>query len=106
MQALHLLGLEPELGGIVEVLEAAAAAPAEVRARRLDAIRRGRLHGLDHAPAKAGSRFREPHSQTISRQPAADEHHVAVGAAHALAPEGQVVHGQRQNISASRARHP
>ena len=59
----HLLFLEGELGGVGQVLQAAAAAVAEVGAGRLDAVGRGRQHRLDHPAPVAAARLDDPDPQ-------------------------------------------
>ena len=87
------------------MLQAAPAAPAEVRAGRLHPVGRGLQDLLDDAAAEAGARLGEPDLQPIARQPAGDEDHVSVGATHTFAPEGEVVDGQGQNLPSLGPRH-
>src|SRR5205823_2860486 len=101
----HLLFLERELGRIRQVLQAAAAAAAEVRARRLDALGRWDQHGVDDRAAEARAALEHPHPQTVTRQPAPDEDDVAVRPAHPFAAERQVVDDELQQVAALRLGH-
>ena len=95
----HLLFLEGELRGVRDVLETTAAAAAEVRARRLDAIGRRRLDRLDDAARVPRPRFGQPDPQAIAGDPAAHEHDVPVETADALPAERQVVDGDTVHLA-------
>ncbi len=101
----HLLGLEGELGRIGHVLEAAAAAAPKVWAGRLHALRRRLLDRVDDPAPEARARLHEADPEAIAGQAARDEDHVAIGPPDALAPEGQVVDRQGQNLPAFGSRH-
>jgi hypothetical protein len=101
----HLLCLKGELRRVGQVLQAAPAAAAEVRTRRLDAIRRRRLDRLDHGAPEARAGFDELHPHPVARHSAAHEHDVAVDAPHALPAKRQVVDGEHETVAAPRFRH-
>ena len=100
-----LLFLEAELGGVREVLEAAAAAAAEVGAGRLDSIRRWRLDGLDHRPPEPRAGLDDFGPHPVARDGAADEEDVALDPPNPLAPEGEVVDRQIEDVTTPRFRH-
>ena len=87
------------------MLEAAAAAAAEVWAGGVDALRGRLLDGVDDPPPEARAHLHEPHAEAIAGQAARDEDHVAIGPPDALAPEGQVVDRQGQNLPAFGSGH-
>jgi hypothetical protein len=63
------------------------------------------LDSLDLGPAETGAGLHHPDRQEIAGQAPAHEDHVAVGAADALTPEGQVVDANGDTITASGFRH-
>ncbi len=101
----HLLFLERQLGRVRQVLQTAAAAPAEVGARRRDAVGRGDQHLLDGGAAEPAARLGQPDPKPVAGQPAADEDDVAVGTPDALTAEGEVLDGQLERVPAARFCH-
>src|SRR5262249_60845204 len=101
----HLLLLEAQLSGIGEVLQTAAAAPAEVGAGRVDPIGGRRLDRFDHSTPKARARLDDPYAQAIPRQGSPNEDHLAFDSADTLAAEGEVVDSQLDDFTTPRFRH-
>ena len=87
------------------MLEAAAAAAAEVGAGRLDSIRRWRLDGLDHRPPEPRAGLDDFGPHPVARDGAADEEDVALDPPNPLAPEGEVVDRQIEDVTTPRFRH-
>src|SRR5439155_316750 len=79
-----LLLLEHELGRVIEMLETASTTPPKVRTGGRYAVRRRRRDRFDHAPAVPSARLGHLHAQVVTGKSAADEHDVAMHAAHAL----------------------
>jgi len=73
------------------VLEAAAAATPEVRARGLNSMLRGVLNRFDDTAAESRSRLGEANLKLIPRHSASDEDHVAVNPADPFPTEREVV---------------
>ena len=86
---LRLLRLELALVGVV--LEAAAAAGAEVRARRLDPVGAGREHLDRRRLGEAALHLRHARAHRVAGQAAADEDDEAVQARDAVAAVGERV---------------
>ena len=61
--------------------------------------------GVDDPAPEARPHLHEPDPETIARQAARDEDHVAIGPPDALAAEGQVVDRQGQNLPAFGSGH-
>lgn len=101
----HLLGLERELRRVGHVLEPAAAASPDVRARGLHAVRRRNLHLFDHPSGEPRPGLDEPDPDTVAGNPASNKHHIPVRAPHPIAPEGEVVNGQGEEIASFWASH-
>src|SRR5262245_23755662 len=101
----HLLGLEAELRGVRQVLEPTAAAAAEVGAGRLHPIGRRTLDSFDGRPPEPRPRLDhfDPHPITWDR--AAHEEDVTLHSPDALAPEGEVVDRQVEDVAAARFCH-
>ena len=95
----NLLLLEPQLRRVVDVLILAAAARAEVAARRLDALRR-RLHDAQQPRArKILFHLRDFHFDGFADQHERHEHDKIVHAPDAFAAERDVVDGQTQTVA-------
>ena len=97
--------LELELRLVAHVLEPAAAAAPEVRARGVGAEIRRAVDPLDRAPGEPWPDLRQPDLDAVARHPAGDEHDVAAGPRDPLAPERQVGHVHGQEIAAPRRGH-
>jgi hypothetical protein len=87
------------------MLEPAAAALPEVRARGVDPRGRAHLDGLEDAPGIARMALGELDEQSIARKAAADEHDEAVDTPDALAAKGEIVDRHGQRIAPSGSRH-
>ena len=81
--------------------------PAMARSRRTArSTRSGEASTrLYHRTPVTASRLDHPDRESIARQPAAHEHHVAAEAPDAFAPEGQVVDANGDTITASGSWH-
>src|SRR5262249_9990539 len=100
-----LLFLEGQLRGIGEVLQAAAAAPAEVGAGRVDSSGRRALVQLDPPTPKPRACLDDSYTQATSRQGPPNEDEVPLDPAAPLAAEGEVVEGEIENPPPPRFRH-
>jgi hypothetical protein len=87
------------------MLEAAAAAAAEVGAGGFDSVRGGRLERLDHRAPETRARLDDSGPHAIARDRAADEENVTLDPTDPLATECEVVDRQIEDVTTPRFCH-
>src|SRR5262249_46096067 len=100
-----LLRLEGELSGIVDVLETASPAPAEVGTGGGDAVTGRLVHRFDRAAAKARTGLIEANPDLVARHPTRHENDVTVDPANPFAAERRVVDGQGNSVATAGPSH-
>lgn len=97
--------LRRELGPCLQVLEGAAAAEAEMRARRRDALRRCRQHPSRRRFVVAAMRSQPCERNRLVRQGTVDEYGLAGGVRHPATIVGETVDACRGRRRRTRAGH-
>ena len=98
---LHLALLVPDLLGVVEVLEAAAAADRGVAAARLDSMRRGAEDPLGASLGVLALLPVDRRHDPVAGERVLDEHHQPVDPAQRAPAEGEVLDLELQNLPAT-----